>query len=68
MFMIPRQTAEETLMKEVCLMRQDHEDQRGPNPKFKNPGSFLRAHGIYFQEIFTGLHNCCDMYSLSCDT
>ena len=43
MFTIPRQTAEETLMKEVLPDAQDQGDHEVQNPKLKIPVSFLRA-------------------------
>ena len=48
MFTIPRQTAEETLMKEV-LPDARTTRPRGPKPKIKNPGKlFARLMGFYF--------------------
>lgn len=43
MFTIPRQTAEETLMKEVLPDARTKRTTRSKNPKLKIPVSFLRA-------------------------
>ena len=50
MFTIPRQTAEETLMKEV-LPDARTKGPRGPKPKIKNPGKlFARLMGFIFKK------------------
>ena len=51
MFTIPRQTAEETLMKEVLPDARTKRTTRSKNPKLKNPGKlFARLMGFIFKK------------------
>ena len=57
MFTIPRQTAEETLMKEVLPDARTKRTTMVQNPKLKNPGKlFARLMGFIFKKYLPCLH------------